>query len=108
MQWLYSTCLCMYYGNLGTCRNCPAYQGVFIFQIILYDKVPFGITTIIISAWIVQASLFSSMAVFTLTSNLCHICSASEKSMKVEISLTLIFLSKGYPNGMPFVRHREM
>ena len=32
----------VYYGHLGTNQRCPDYQGVLIFQVSLYDKVPFG------------------------------------------------------------------
>ena len=32
----------VYYGHLGTDKKCPDYQGVLIFQVILYDKVQFG------------------------------------------------------------------
>ena len=32
----------LYYGHLGTNQKYPDYQGVLIFQVILYDKVPFG------------------------------------------------------------------
>ena len=32
----------VYYGHLGT-KKCPDYQGVLIFQVRLYDKVPFAI-----------------------------------------------------------------
>ena len=28
----------VYYGHLGTNKNSPDYQGVLIFQVILYDK----------------------------------------------------------------------
>ena len=31
-----------YHGHLGTNQRCPDYQGVLIFQVSLYDKVPFG------------------------------------------------------------------
>jgi len=34
-----------YYGHLGTSKKCPDYQGVRIFQIILYEEVPFGTLT---------------------------------------------------------------
>jgi len=32
----------MYYGHLGTGQKSPDYQGVLIFQVILYYKVQFG------------------------------------------------------------------
>ena len=35
----------VYYGHLGTDKKCPDYQGVLIFQVILYDKVQFGTST---------------------------------------------------------------
>ena len=35
----------VYYGHLGTGKKCPDYQGVLIFQVILYEKVPFGTLT---------------------------------------------------------------
>ena len=37
----------MHYGHLGTNKKCPDYQGVLIFQVILYEKVPgpFGTLT---------------------------------------------------------------
>ena len=35
----------VYYGNLGTTRKWPIYQGVLIFQVSLYDKAPFGSIT---------------------------------------------------------------
>ena len=31
----------VYCGHLGTGQKCPDYQGVLIFQVIVYDKVPF-------------------------------------------------------------------
>ena len=34
-----------YYGHFKTNQKCPDYQGVFIFLIILYDKVPFETST---------------------------------------------------------------
>ena len=35
-----STVVPVYYGHLGTSKKFPDYQGVLIFQVILYDKVP--------------------------------------------------------------------
>ena len=35
----------MNYGNLGTNKNCPDYQGVLIFRVSLYGKAPFGTIT---------------------------------------------------------------
>ena len=35
----------VYYVNLGTGKKCPGYQGVLIFQVVLYEKVQFGIST---------------------------------------------------------------
>ena len=35
----------VYYGHLGNDQTFPDYQGVMIFQIILYDKVLFGTST---------------------------------------------------------------
>ena len=32
----------VYYGRHGTDKKCPDYQGVLIYQVILYDKVQFG------------------------------------------------------------------
>ena len=32
----------VYYGHLGTGKKCPDYQGVLIFQVVLYEKVLFG------------------------------------------------------------------
>ena len=34
----------VHYGHLRT-SQCPDYQGVLIFQVILYDKAPFGTST---------------------------------------------------------------
>ena len=31
----------VYYGQLGINEKCPDYQGVLIFRVILYDKMPF-------------------------------------------------------------------
>ena len=31
----------VYYGHLGTSKKCPDYQGALVFQVILYEKVPF-------------------------------------------------------------------
>ena len=42
---LFSTVEPVYYGHLGTNKKCPDYQGVLIFQVILYDKVQFGTST---------------------------------------------------------------
>ena len=47
-----------YYGHLGTDKKCPDYQGVLIFQVILYDKVHLLSQ---LSVWIMQVSLFSSL-----------------------------------------------
>ena len=52
----------VYYGHLGTDKECPDYQGVLIFQVSLPDKVPFGTITV----WIMQVSLFSSVLINTL------------------------------------------
>ena len=35
----------VYYGHLGTSKKCPDYQGLLIFQVILYEKVSFGTST---------------------------------------------------------------
>ena len=35
----------VYYGHLGTDKQCPDYQSVLIFQVSLYDKAPFGTIT---------------------------------------------------------------
>ena len=35
----------VYYGHLGVSKKWPDYQGVLIFQVILYEKVPFGTST---------------------------------------------------------------
>ena len=35
----------VYCGHLGTDKKCPDYQGVLIFQVILYDKEQFGTST---------------------------------------------------------------
>ena len=35
----------VYYGHLGTSKKCPDYQGVLIFQVILYEKGSFGTST---------------------------------------------------------------
>ena len=42
---LTSTVVPVYYGHLGTSKKFPDYQGVLIFQVILYDQVPFGTST---------------------------------------------------------------
>ena len=42
---LCNTLECVYYGHLGTSKKCPDYQGVLIFQVISYEKVPFGTST---------------------------------------------------------------
>ena len=35
----------VYNRHLGTNKKYPDYQGVLIFQVVLYEKVPFGILT---------------------------------------------------------------
>ena len=46
----------VYYGNPGTNKKCPDYQGVLIFQVSLYDKAtPFGAIT--------KCSLLSSVLI---------------------------------------------
>ena len=47
----------VYYGQLVTSKECPDYQGVLIFQVVLYEKVPFGTSTKC------QVSLFLSVQI---------------------------------------------
>ena len=35
----------VYHGHFGIDQKCPDYQGALIFQVISYDKVPFGAST---------------------------------------------------------------
>ena len=48
----------VYYGHLRTRKKCPDYQGVLIFQVVLYKKYHLGPQLI---GWIMQVSIFSSI-----------------------------------------------
>ena len=74
----------VYYGHLGTGKKYPDYQGVLIFQVVLYKKYNLGPH---LSVWIMQVSIFSSVHISRF-----HCKCYSSLLINISVSVALFLL----------------